>query len=460
MSNDLRDLLKKELDQIPLRPAETWVPQDRRQRWPAPAWRLPLAVGGTFLVLIAALIGGRELANFRERTSAAGPGVVAGKAIYLSPSFNGSGWIQIDPVTLQDLGARPLLDIPATSSNSFETIVTPDGSTIIVGDYGLTAGPKLTLYDARTGKVRGTFVPEVPMGPDFISADGSLAMGRVGRTGASFGSAKVIVSFPAGRVVRNVAAGPGCCIQALPTAPDLSAIYYVTTPAEITMTPTGPLGLQPYSLVVQNTITGALSAPIVLPGITGGAILSFGSPTIASGPVTMRPAIAFTADGKRLAALSFDGQTLDVVDTATLAVTTVKVHRKISLFDLLRPFVAEAKMLNDEEHISMVFTPDGQALLTYASTTHYDDLVGATQTMRGMQRIEVATGLITAESAAAGAIYGFRVTPDGAGLLVIARTQEPPSATYVLRRFDARTLETTAERQLPDYAEIEVLAAP
>ncbi len=459
MSNDLRDLFKKELGQIPLRPAESWVPQDRRPRLNVSGWRLPLALATAGIVLVAALIGGRELASFRDRASVAGPGVVAGKAIYLSPSFNGSGWIQIDPVTLQDLTTAPLLDIAPTYLNSFDTQVSQDGSTIVVGDY--TRGAKWTVYDARTGKPRGPFAPTVGIvGPDYLSVDGKLALGRVATAqGSPMSADRAIVSVPDGRLIRLVPAVNVCCVQAVPAAPDLSAVYFVTTPKAIGFTTESPLGLLPYSLIVQNTVTGALSAPIALPGINGGTILSFGSPTVASTPVTMRPAIAFSDDGRRLAALSFDGQTLDVVDTATLAVTSVKVHRKTSLLDLFRPLVAEAKTLNDEERLAMIFTPDGRSLLTYATATHYDDLTGVTRTTRGIQRIDVADGLVAAESSATGGIYDFRVTPDGTGLLAIVRTQEPPNARYALRRFDAQTLEVTAERQLPDYAEIKILAA-
>lgn len=460
MSNDLREVFKRELEQIPLQPADTWVPLDRRPRIARSPWRTSLALLAAGIVLIAALIGGREVANLRERIGAAGPATIAGKAIYLSPSFNGSGWIQIDPITLKGVSEKPLLDIAPTRSNSFDTQVSMDGSTVIVGDY--SNGPKWTVYDGRTGNGRGPFTPEVRIvGPDYLSADGKLAMARLATAqGAPVSADRAIVSVPDGRLVRRVPAVSICCIQAAPAAPDLSAVYFVTTPAEIGVTPQAPLGLQPYSVVAQNTVTGALSAPIALPGVYGGTIMSFGSPSVPSSPLTVRAAFAFTDDGRTLAALSFDGQTLDLFDTVTLAVTSVKVHRKTSLFELLGPLVVEAKTLNDEQRVSMMFTPDGRSLLAYTTATHYDDLAGVIRTTRGMQRIEVDTGSIIAESSLPGAIFDFRVTPDGSGLLVIARTQESPPFGYVLRRFDARTLELTAERSLDDYAELKILVAP
>src|SRR5438477_5627860 len=169
MSSDLHDLFKKELDQVPLRPADTWVPRAESLRPTRPEWRTPLAIAIAALVLIAAVIGGRQLASFRDR-SAAAPGVVAGKAIYLTPSFNGSNWIQIDPETLKDVSAKPLLPIAPTSGNSSETQVSSDGSIIIVGDYSAASGPTRAVYDARTGQLHGYFVPKVAMLPDFLSA--------------------------------------------------------------------------------------------------------------------------------------------------------------------------------------------------------------------------------------------------------------------------------------------------
>jgi hypothetical protein len=457
MSNDLRDLFKRELDQIPLQPAETWVPERRRPiLLPRLAWRAPLALLAALVVLVVAVVGGRQLATFRDH-NAATPGIVAGKALYLSPSFNGSGWIQIDPTNLKDLSSKPLLDIAPSTTNSSEAEVSTDGSTIIVNEFN---GGAVTqrVYDARTGQLRGYFVPEVAMVVDDLSADGSLAMGRVGDNRSPVDGEKVIVSVADGHVVRHVPATslPGV-VQARPTAADLSAIYYVLTPTAVSLISTSPQEW-PYSLVVQSTLTGALSGPIPLPGIL--------ARTFDAGPVsnltalTVRPAIAMSADGRRLAALSNDGGTLDVVDLRTLAVSSVTVHKRTSLIDLLSPLVAEAKTLNDQEQQAMAFTPDGSAVISWVTETHYDDVNGPTRTTRGIQRVDLATGLVTAENSSSDGIYGFVMSPDGQNVYLVVRTQEPPNPLYVLRRLDATSLEVKAERTLPDYAELQLLAAP
>ena len=456
MSDDLRDVFKKELDQIPLRPEETWVPQRRRVA-PRLLGRAPLALGTALLVIVAAIIGGRELATFRNQVPAT-PGVVNGKAIYLSPSFNGSGWIQIDPQSLMDVSTKPLLDIAPTTTNSSEAQVSTDGSTIIVSTF---SGGEVTtrVFDGRTGQLRGYFVPEVAMALDDLSADGALAMGRVGDNRSPIGGEKVIVSVADGHVLRRVPAAASFdgVVQGRPVAPDLSAIYYVMTPVALSLTSAVPQSL-PYSLIVQSTMTGALSAPIPLPGITGGTVYS--GPITALRTLTVRPALAISADGARLAALSADGRTLDVVDLHTFAVSSLTIHKRTSLIDLFSPLIAAAKTLNDQEQQAMLFTPDGMALISWVTETHYDDINGATRATRGIQRIDVATGLIVAENSTPDGIYGIAMSPDGQNAYLVLRTKEPPNPLYVLRRLDAQTLERKAERALPDYEELQVLAAP
>ena len=459
MSNDLHDLFKKELDQVPLRPADTWVPAATRPQ--APAWRTPVAIAVAALLVIAAVIAGRQLATFRDR-SAATPGVVAGKAIYLTPSFNGSNWIQIDPETLQDVSTKPLLPIEPTYANSSTTQVSPDGSVVIVATYsGLSVTQ--SIYDGRTGQLRGYLVPQVAMALEFLSADGTMAMGRLGSNGSSMTDAKAIISVADGHLIRTVPPGPIGEVEAIPVAPDLSEIYYVTVPKAPSLISATP-ALQPYSLVVQSTVTGALSVPVALPGIAEGTIFksdpSGTNTPIPAVPLAVRPAIAITADGRRLAALSYDGLTLDVVDLRTLAVTTVKVHPKTSLLDWLRPSIAAAKSLIDQEQRGMDFTPDGNALIVASYETHYDELTGARYSSRGMQRVEVATGVISAEASFTDGILGFRMTPDGRSVLLIVRPPDLMPPVYFLRRFEAQSLELKAERALPDYAEIQVVTAP
>jgi hypothetical protein len=447
MSDDLRDVFRRALDQIPLRPEETWVPSRRPSaRIRTLAWPVLLAV----LVVVLAIVGGDRLAAFRAQ-DAAESGVVAGKAIYLSPSFNGSGWVQIDPETLRDLSTKTLLDIAPSGTNSSDVMVSADGSTILVSDFAFRQVTR-RLYDARSGQLRGYLVPQEPMVIDYLSADGSSALGRVNNA-APLSSDSLMIATDDGRITRRFfpIQVPGE-IQAAPTSLDLTTRYFITTPAALDLTSTTPQTL-PYALYARSW-TDELRGPIALPGITAGTMLVGANST----PTTFRPGIALSADRDRIAALSWDGGTLDLVDTKTLAVTSVSIRRRTSLLDLLGPIVAYAKTINDEERRSLAFTPDGRGLITWVTQVHYEN--GAVHATRAMRRIDVATGLVTAESAMSDGIYDSVLGPDGRSLYLIVRAANAATPTYVLRRLDAGTLEVKAERVLPDYAELKLLVAP
>jgi hypothetical protein len=122
--------------------------------------------------------------------------------------------------------------------------------------------------------------------------------------------------------------------------------------------------------------------------------------------------------------------------------------------------VAEAKTINDEERRSMIFTPDGAALISWVTAARYDDVNGPSRTTHGIQRIDISTGLVTAENGTPDGIYGFAISPDGRSVYFIVRAKEPPTPVYALRRLDAQSLQLKAERILADYAELEMLAAP
>ena len=418
---------------------------------PKLAWRLLLAIGAAVLVLVAALAGGRQLASLRERT-AASPGVVAGKAIYLSPSFNGSGWIQIDPVTLQDVSGKPLLDIPPTAANTDDTTVSADGSTIIVGEFSPT-GVRRAVYDGGTGQLRGVLMPEVSMVIDRLSADGRMAIGRLGSNLNRLTDPKAIVSVDTGRVIRNVVAGPQLWTVGVLYATDLTTIYYIVTRVPLSETGLDVSVQQPLFLVAQSTVDGSLSEPVALPGMTMGNLLTASPPRSVSASATSSP------DGRQLAFLSYDGMTLDLVDTRSLLVTTRNVHQRSSLWDPFSPLVAQAKEFIDQQVRNVQYTPDGSALLVMVVDIHYGG-ESPVRTTRTIQRVEVAAGEITAEIAPTGGVYSMTVSPDGAALYLVVRTQEPPNAVYVLRRLDARTLELKTERALSDYVELHLVAAP
>ena len=460
MSRELHDLVKRDLNQIPVPAAGTWVPLDRTPRLRGiPVWTRVVPLTAAMLIVLAALVAGRELAAFRDRASEGASGVVAGRAVYLTPSFNGSGWIQIDPRTLADIGTRPLLDIAPTTQNSSDTLVSADGSTIIVGDYS-GPSPHRTVYDARTGARLHDLVPVVPMIIDALSADGSLAIGRLGATSVNpMTERKVIIAVSDGHVIREVPAIAPCeCLFGLMYAPDLSTIYFFfdePASAPDPVTPVAPMNL---TLVRQSTATGLASGRLLLPGIQATRAPSSSPQTNLD--VLQSPGIALSPDGKRIAALSHDARTLVLIDTSSLAISQTTVRQQVSLLELLRPLIAEAKFGPDQEFWRLTFTPDGRTVIGTLNTVIQQVNGLPVRATRETIRLDLERSLITVVNRDPAGIYVQRMLPDGSALLLIVNGTPEGPPSYRLRSLSTATLGVSAERFLNDYAEIELLQTP
>ena len=432
----LASRLAEELARVPAPSAR--APRPRNHSLPVRSAAL------TVVVLLIALVAGRELASLRTPATTSS----AARALYFGNPYQAPGWVQIDSLTLANLGSRPLL---AHTLGSDESVITSaDGSTIAVSHYGhLLADHK--VYDARTGALRTAFTVQESMIVDGISADGTQLIGRVGSANHSLTDVKLIVSTVDGHIVRRIPAVDGCCVDEIVYDPALASIYYVLGPSN---SPADLLGLQPLTLVVQSTTDGTSKA-VPLPGIQAGRVLSFGSPTVASVPASFFPATALSPDGKRFAALSLDGTTLVLVDTATLQVTQKTLVHSTSWRDLLAPLVAYGKESGDSSTWSALFSQDGRSLYAYhTQTTGPPGSPDGIQTI-ALERVDVERGMITAVAPSAQPFTDFisALVPsfDGQSLYVIqsdrlALGDRTPSV--FLRRLDARSLRVLAERAI------------
>lgn len=424
-------------------------------RIPAPPprpLRPPRSVGARSVIAVVAVVlfatvAGRELAMLRTPAS---PSSTA-RALYFGDPY-GSGWLQIDPLTLADRGMKPLLDKKLSSNES--VVTSADGSTIVVSHYGALLADH-SVYDARTGALRWQFTDQEPMIVDGISANGQEIIGRAGSANHSLTDAKLIVSTVNGHIVRSVPAVEGCCVHAIAYDPSLASIYYTMGPS---LAPDAP-GRGPVSLLVQSTATGTVRT-LSLPGIDAGRILSFGSPTVAPVPTLYFAATVLSPDGAKFAALSLDGASLVVVDTATLQVTQKTLIRQTSWRDLFAPLVAYGKESADNDSWSAAFSADGKTLFAY-HTQSVQSGAPATVTLQTLvlERIDIERGAITAVAPNARPFtdYISDLVPssDGQSVYVIQsgrlgiadRTDSP-----YLRRLDARSLAIQAERPVTDNA--------
>jgi hypothetical protein len=422
----------------------------------APAPRPSRVRGGTarmrsivtvVVVVLLAAVAGRELAVLRTPAS---PGAAA-RTLYFGDPY-GDGWRQIDPLTLVDRGTKPLLDHTVSSNEA--VITSADGSTIVVSHYGLLLADH-SVYDARTGTLRWQFTDQEPMIVDGISANGQELIGRAGSANHSLTDVKLIVSAINGQIVRRIPAVEGCCVHAIAYDPSLASIYYAMGPSFAGDAP----GRGPVSLLVQSTTTGAVRT-VSLPGIEAGLLFSFGSPTVASVPTLYFAATVLSPDGTKFAALSLDGASLVVVDTATLQVTQKTLIRQTSWRDLFAPLVAYGKESADNDSWSAVFSADTKTLFAYHTQTIQSNPPGtvALQTLV-LERIDVERGAITAVAPNARPFtdYISDLLPSSDGqsvyviqsgrLGVIDRTETP-----YLRRLDARSLTVQAERKITNNA--------
>lgn len=457
MSGDLRDLIKNDLGQIPVPSSDRWVPQGETPRLAARRTSLSwfVVAPAVVVVVIAALVAGGELAAFRQRASDVGTAGASARAVYLAPSENGSNWTRIDPQTLADRSTTPLMNNASTGERTYATLVSADGSTILVSHYG-SGIPHWSVYDGRTGRLLHEFDPAQALQLDAISADGTLAIGRVGALSGPLDAPKVIVSVSDGHVVRAVPVAGLCeCVHAVLYAPDVSAVYYVTDET-VTLDTLVPV---PLSVRVQSTTTGKVSDAVSLPGIKFERASTLDRP--ASSSVTLlQPGIAITPDGTRIMALSHDAQTLSTLDTRTLEATSVALRRQSSLLDLLRPLVAEAKQSPDNEFWSLAITPDARTVIAYLTWMRYPEFASSPlRVTRETIRIDVDRALIAATNRDDAGIYSSALLPDGSGLLALVNlTPEGAPDTWRLRRLDISTLEVKVERTLAGFVYLQLLA--
>jgi hypothetical protein len=430
--------LAEELARVPAPPAR--APRPRSRSLPVRSAVL------TAVVLLIALVAGRELASLRTPATTSS----AARALYLGNPYQAAGWVQIDPLTLTDLRTRPLL---AHTLGSDESVISSaDGSTIVVSHYGQLVTDH-SVYDARTGTPRTAFTVQEPMIVDGISADGTELIGRVGSANHSLTDVKLIVSTADGHIVRRIPAVDGCCVDQIAYDPALASIFYVLDPRN---SPPYPAGLQQVTLLVQSTADGT-TRTLPLPGIQAGRVLSFGSPTVASVPTLFFPATALSPDGRRFAALSLDGTTLVLVDTATLQVTQKTLVRSTSWRDLFAPLVAYGKESADSSSWSAVFSPDGRTLYAYQNQTTHSDPAGSPDGIQTtvLDRIDVERGAITAVAPRVRPFTDFisALVPsfDGQSLYVIQSDRVglgDRTPSVFLRRLDARSLAVLAERPI------------
>jgi len=232
-------------------------------------------------------------------------------------------------------------------------------------------------------------------------------------------------------------------------------------PTTLAPLPEGKLQVAPHALSyaypqVVTSADGSVLAAIIYGHRAIGPVTSgrdIGIRTYAGGVrrgPTLHPPVAMmiagiSPNGRQIAVLDGNSDTLTTIDAQTLSIeSTVSVHRAASLLDRLlgiaglAPAIAEAKEVKGTT-LTMTLSPDGRSLLVNGTQGKRNAQGMYVATPLDLESIDVASGLIQADRAAAW-ISTPQFAPDGSAVYVV----EPDN--WTLLRLDPATLQTETTR--------------
>ena len=402
-------------------------------------------------------------------------GDIAGKTLYLTDSFNGAGLIPIDPLSLGDLTAKPLLSIQRAGANNNFASASADGSAVAVMTYGYGQPASATeldisIYDGRTGALRARFSPEVPVIVDGLSADGSRIYARLWPP-AALTAERMILDTATGKVVAREPQFSPSGDQVASVKDDPGRRLFTLVAAQNRSGP-GPLELGAWDLR-----TGVQLWHTAIPDLVGGQ-WSTGR-IVAGSPVRahVAPGLALSPDARFLAIVGAADCCAPVgrvgrlwlVETAGGQVLSARSYKKESSFfeRIFAPSVAEAKTPDEADDVSVAFSPDGATLYSWAQRERIDANGDATHEYLGMSSIALGDASVLGSDIKMepywyeNKISWVRAAPDGSALYaLIQRSEGSGSPGYVLRRLDPGTLRVLAERRFDTYRQAFSLRSP
>ena len=400
------------------------------------------------------------------------PSTSGERALYVTDSFNGSGLLAIDPLTLRDLSSKPLLPIGSTGSNSSFLMASDDGGTLAVANYSsygygqrvAAEGLDISMYDARTGALRARFNPEVPVMIDGLSADGSRIYAG-NWPPRELTAERLILDATNGRVLLREPAFsfPGDNVSVVRDG-DARRLYALLVSADPNAT--GPRAVE---LAAWDLRTGKALWRLGLPSLLAGDWLTgrtFGGVEVRSRLV---PGLALSPDGSRVAVVCCAATgSFWLVDAASGQLLSQRTYGGTSFFErLFAPSVALAKSPEDSVIVNASFGVDGRLLHVYAQSSRVDEHGDSQHQYLGMATVAVEDAKVLGTDVKMevwwyeNRIFWTRPSPDGKWLYVfLERGGNPEPKFYVLRRVDAATLRVLTGRKFDTYRQAFVLRSP
>jgi hypothetical protein len=416
---------------------------------------------GALVIAFAFLFAACGAPQAAETSGSARPArPIAEKQLYLGTS-NGAALVPIDPVTLVDLPAPPLLAVADSTSSSF--VVSADGATGAWMAYAYHGDPpspsdlQVRVFDLRTGAERRAFSPGRAVIVDALNPDGTKLFARDWPP-SLITAARVILDSTTGRELETL---PAFSANGLTTARiDYTTLrLYGLAVADGSGKASGP---QPATFVAVDLRTGRELRRLPLDGLVAGLWETEVGGTRRQSELA--PGFALSPDGSRLAILRADGDGLTLIDTASFNVLwTKRLSRPVSLLERigLGPLVAEAKANYESRSWNLTFSPDGKRLFAIEQTVQLEGETAARYATPRVRSIEIERAAIESEIAPAERVLWATASPDAGGPYVLFEGQGTGGRhPYRLVRLQAATLSVTASRVLDDYREMRVLIPP
>lgn len=390
------------------------------------------------------------------------PTVAAPRAVLYISNLAKSGTMlfPLDAETLDDLAGGTPID----RGSRFATL-SDDGATLITFDYARSPDVRLApeeitivVRDRAAGAERGRFHPPANVLFARFSQDGTRLVVR------SYPDNNrpvdwYVLDATSGRVLTMVRGEPaGDDVPRYAIDADARRLYLLVVPGSPADSAPRPVHLIAYDLMTGSEV-GRLELPDVLAGSwqTGR--------TVGSEPVTaaLEPGIALAPDGRRLAIAHADAAFVTLVDTERLAIArVVTLTRPAGLFAWFgfAPPAAAAKGLGETSLRRAVFALDGRRLFLWGFESKVD--AGGQETYRsiGLKLVDLERGadVLTAEALTGKSISWLLPAPAGQSIYVFGpkdgerdtRILEEDTP-YLLRRLDAVTLNSQAEREFSGY---------
>jgi hypothetical protein len=365
-----------------------------------------------------------------------------------------SALLPLDPETLGDPGGGVRVEL----GNAIWT-VSGDGMTLVQIEYARHTGGRLppeevtiVVRDGLTGGERARFHPPEQVAFPHLSEDGARL---VVQTGQDMGDPRpttwYVLDTTDGRPLATARSGEVGWHQVW-LDPGARRLYQLVTanPAAGGIANTRPL---PIRIVAHDLTTGEEAGRLDLPEVLGGIWQTErsaqGFPVMAE----LRPGIALSPDGRRLAIVHADAELLTLVDAERLAIErTIPLAHPVNLLERLglAPRVARAKVVEGATRRA-VFAPDGRRLYVHGVALTADDGGQPAERGLGLLAVELERGAVLAAALPDARLAGLAPAPDGRSVYAFgsatAERGDIRTAPSQLWRLHGDSLAILAERQ-------------